>query len=90
MAVLKVYDIGKLGLNIDSDPITLEDQELRLAQNVIRDPLGADAGLRKRPGLAVFNTTSFVDIVLGGIVLPTGTLLTTQGTTVYISRGPKS
>jgi hypothetical protein len=89
MAVLKIYDIGKLGLNIDSDPITLEDQELRLAQNVIRDPLGSDAGLRKRPGLAVFNASSFIDPVLGGIVLPTGSTLTTQGTTIYIGRGPK-
>jgi hypothetical protein len=65
--ILKVYNIGAGGVNVDSDPIALEDQELRLAQNAIRDPLGTDSGLKKRPGLALFNTLSTGGPILGGI-----------------------
>lgn len=68
--ILKVQNIGALGVNVDTDPISMEDAELRLAQNAIRDPLGADSGLRKRPGLLAFNTATAAGVVLGGIGVP--------------------
>jgi hypothetical protein len=87
--ILKVYDIGALGVNVDADPISLDDQELRLAQNAIRDPLGSDSGLRKRPGLLAFNTTSITGSVLGGIGVPFPDLSPAGGTFyLYIGRGP--
>lgn len=88
--ILKIWDIGALGVNVDADPISLQDQELTKAQNAIRDPLGSARGLRKRPGLALFNTTTALGAILGGIVLPVGSLLSSQTVTCYIGRGPKS
>lgn len=88
MAILKVTDIGKLGVNVDSDPISLQDQELRLAQNAIRDPLGADSGLRKRPGQGQFNTAVTVGAVLGGIGVPLVDKSVNGTLTIYIGRGP--
>lgn len=87
-ALLKVADIGALGVNVDSDPLSLEDQELRLAQNVIRDPLGADAGLRKRPGLVAWNTSITAGVILGGIGVPIIDQSTTGTVQLYIGRGP--
>ena len=85
--ILKIVDIGALGVNVDSDPIMLEDTELRKAQNAIRDPLGADSGLRKRPGLDVWNTSTAAGVVLGGIGVPLQDL-TSQGLhIVFIGRG---
>lgn len=68
--VFKLYRLGSMGINVDSDPISLQDQELRLAQNTIRDPLGNDSGVRKRPGLVVFSTSAGSAAVLGGIGVP--------------------
>lgn len=86
--ILKINDIGRLGVNVDSDPISLDDQELRLAQNAIRDPLGSDSGLRKRPGLLAFNTSTLTDSVIGGVGVPL-TNLSSGGTIyLYIGRGP--
>ena len=67
MGIFKVYAFGIQGVNIDSDPISLQDQELRLAQNTISDVLGEDSGVRKRPGLNQFNTEDTGGIILGGI-----------------------
>jgi hypothetical protein len=88
--ILKIYDIGALGVNVDSDPITLDDQEIRLAQNAIRDPLGADSGLRKRPGLGVFNTSLVAGAILGGIGVPLKNLSSSGTVYLYIGRGPTS
>ena len=88
-SILKVTDIGALGVNVDADPISLQDTELRLAQNAIRDPLGADSGLRKRPGLDVWNTSTAGGVVLGGVGVPLQDL-TSQGLhIVYVGRGVK-
>lgn len=77
MPPFTITNLGAGGVNVDSDPINLQDTELRQAQNAIRDPLGADSGLRKRPGLSVFATAT--GAILGGIGVPLQDL-TTQGT----------
>jgi hypothetical protein len=85
--ILKVYDLGALGVNVDSDPIMLDDKELRLAQNAIRDPLGADSGLKKRPGLGAWSTTAASSAILGGIGVPLQDL-TSHGLHIFfIGRG---
>lgn len=86
-ALLKVIDIGALGVNVDADPLSLEDQELRLAQNAIRDPLGADSGLRKRPGLGYWNTAAAEGVILGGISVPVIDSSPAGTVTLYIGRG---
>lgn len=86
-ALLKVVDIGALGVNVDADPLSLEDQELRLAQNAIRDPLGADSGLRKRPGLTYWDLTLLAGPILGGIGVPILDSSPAASINLYIGRG---
>jgi hypothetical protein len=88
MATLKIYSLGSMGINVDSDPISIKDQELRLAQNAIREPLGNDSGLRKRPGLGVFNSSVLAGSVLGGIGVPLQDLSINSHQFIYIGRGP--
>lgn len=88
MANLKVYELGDKGVNVDGDPIAVEDTELMFAQNAIRDPLGAGSGLRKRPGLAAANSNIAGGAVLGGIGVPVINLSTGGLLTIYVGRGP--
>lgn len=85
--LLKVENIGALGINVDVDPIALQDQELRLSQNAIRDPLGADSGLRKRPGLVVWTTSSAAGPIVGGIGVPLQDLTSHGLHIMFIGRG---
>ncbi len=87
MTILKINDIGGMGVNVDVDPINIDDKELRLAQNVIRDPLGADSALRKRPGLGIFNTAVASGAVLGGIGVPLQDLTSHGLHIAFIGRG---
>lgn len=62
---LTVYNLGKLGVEVDKSPIHREDGELTKAQNAIRDPLGSDGGLRKRPGLTKVNAIAAAGSIAG-------------------------
>lgn len=64
---MKVKQLGLFGVNVDKNEHELNDNELRQAQNAIREPLGNISGLANRPGLIAFNTTTLTDPVLGGI-----------------------
>jgi hypothetical protein len=88
--VLKISNLGSMGVNVDSDPLSLQDQELRLAQNAIRDPLGDDSGIKKRPGFAAFNLSLTSGSVLGGIGVPLENLSPNGIQMIYIGRGPTS
>lgn len=55
---LNLYNLGKLGVNVDKSPVHLEDGELTKSQNATRDALGVDGGLRKRPGLSRLNSVA--------------------------------
>lgn len=87
--ILRLYKLESMGVNVDSDPLSLADQELRQAQNAIRDPMEAD-GLRKRPGLAVFSTTPASDVILGGQGIPVSDLSSGGSQFFYIGRAPTS
>lgn len=69
---LSVYNLGQLGVNVDKDPLQLEDGELATAQNVIPNPIG-DGGLVNRHGLVKLNAVAAADTstgILGGIGVP--------------------
>lgn len=66
---LKVMNMGDAGVNVDKNPLELGGNELRQAQNAIRNPLGTGAGFRKRPGFAQFNDES-QNPIYGGITIP--------------------
>ena len=90
--ILSIYKVGWQGVNVDCDPLVLDDEEVRQAQNAIHDPLSV-GGLRKRPGLAQFNLPSnFIiggagsPVILGGIGIPLANLSTTSATYIYIGR----
>lgn len=68
---ISAYNIGSLGVNVDKSAIHLEDGELPSAQNAIRDRIGQDGALRKRPGLVAFNgSAASGGSISGGIGLP--------------------
>jgi hypothetical protein len=88
--VLRLFDLGSKGVNVDDDPLALADQEYLRTQNVISDPLLA-GGLSKRPGFAFFSTRVLSGPILGGIGLPFSDLSPTSALfTIYIGRGPFS
>lgn len=69
--ILKNYVLGLGGVNVDDNPLMLDDSELQRAQNAVHDPTGAHRkGLRKRPGLERFNTVPLTGPILGGIAAP--------------------
>ena len=72
MGHLSVYNLGKLGVNVDKSPVHLDDGELTKAQNAIHDPIGGvDGALKNRPGLVKYNSSTFGSVsVLGGVNLP--------------------
>lgn len=88
--MLRVYNLGKLGVNVDKSPIHLQDGELTKAQNAIREPLGVEGGLKNRPGLRTFNANPANGTVLGGIGVPLADLTTGGKHFIYLGRGPGS
>ena len=72
MPPLTQYDLGKLGVNVDSSPIHKLDGELSRAQNAIRNTKGVDGGITNRGGYSNLNGTATGGSVLGGIGVPLG------------------
>ncbi len=85
---LVVRNMGLQGVNVDNNPLDLEDNQLTQAQNAVSDPVSGASSLRKRPGLVSFNSPLLSSDVLGGSSVP-GPNLSTGGTvTLYVGRGP--
>ena len=70
MPVIKLYNFGAKGVNVDASDLHMEDGELRKAQNVIHNLLGKMGGITNRPGLTRFNASAAAGSVLGGIGVP--------------------
>lgn len=83
MAVIDVKNMGLKGVNVDKDPLELAPEELRQAQNAINN---SNAALRKRPGLAQFNTTDNDGFVMGGTTVPLVDF-TSGFSILYLGRG---
>ena len=83
---INIFNLGSLGVNVDKSALHLEDGELSKAQNAIRDGIGQDGAIRKRPGLVKYSA-DVTGSVLGGIGVPLALL--TGGTvtrTTYWAR----
>lgn len=70
MDPIRVYNLGDEGVVVDPSPIHNKDGQFAKAQNAIRDPLGLDHGLHKRPGLVKAFSNAAAGSVLGGIGVP--------------------
>lgn len=89
MADLIVFNLGQKGVNVDKDPLVMDPAELRKAQNIIPEPLGAEIGVTNRPGLLEFNTEVANGRILGGASVPLQAIAT--GTRfMWLGRGPTS
>jgi hypothetical protein len=84
---IKINKLGYAGVNVDKNPLELDDQELRQSQNTIA-PLKTGAGIRKRPGYTPFLDFIITDSldILGGAPLPFGDTWTLN-TRIYLGRG---
>ncbi len=91
MATMKVYGIGALGVNVDTDPFSLDDRECIKLQNAINYPLGV---LANRPGFASVNLEAAPGAILGGVGVPAlaGSSGGEGGGTrlMFLGRGPLS
>jgi len=85
---LVVEAIGIRGVNVDKNPLELDNSELTHAQNCVSDSSTGRSTIRKRPGLIAFNLTDTIGVVLGGIEVPLLNLSTNGNVAVYIARGP--
>lgn len=86
---LIVRQWGQRGVNVDLNPLELDESDLLHAQNAIADESSGRSSIRKRPGLIAFTTSSTAGSVLGGVDLPLRDL--NSGTRfVYVGRGPTS
>lgn len=88
MQILTNYSLGAKGVNVDVSNLHMDDTELRLAQNVIKDPLNSDGAINNRPGLINFNSEAGAGLILGGIGIPLLNL-STGSHLFYIGRGTK-
>lgn len=64
---INIKTLGRAGVNVDKDPLELAPDELTQAQNAIHEPLGANAGIKSRPGLVAFTVSAAAASILGGV-----------------------
>jgi hypothetical protein len=82
--------MGQRGVNVDNNPLDLEDDQLTRSQNAVTDPASGASTLRKRPGFAAFTASLSGSNILGGSPLP-GPNSSSGGTvSLYIGRSPSS
>lgn len=67
---LNVYGLGSQGVNVDKNPLQLEDGELTKAQNAIHDPTGSMGSVRKRKGRIKVNSGAAAGAIKGAIGVP--------------------
>lgn len=70
MPVIKLYNFGEKGVNVDSSDLHMQDGEVRRSQNMINNTLGFGGGITNRPGLERFNATAAAGAILGGVGVP--------------------
>ncbi len=73
MAKISVFTMGHTGVVIDPNPLEpgVPADALAIAKNAVQDPRSGRGGaVRKRPGLAKFNSAYAGGAILGGIPMP--------------------
>ncbi len=83
------FALGQSGVNVDKSDLHIADEEVRQAQNAIRDPLGVEGGLKNRPGLVKFNSVAGNALVLGGISVPQLNLSSGGSRFFFVGKGSK-
>ncbi len=63
-SILKVFGIGQNGINVSSDALHVDDNDVVVAQNAIFYGSGESGGLAKRGGLRIMNSTALNGAVL--------------------------
>ena len=74
--LLNIFNLGSHGVNVDKNPVQLEDGELTKSQNAIHDPTGSMGGIRKRPGLVKVNSSAVSGSVFGITNVPLAPITT--------------
>lgn len=85
MPTKKVYGIGQLGVNTDTDPWSIADQECRRMQNALHNPVGV---LANRPGFSHANDVPADAAITGGVGVPLGNRSPSGTRFLFIGRGP--
>lgn len=67
---LAVYNLGDMGIDVDTTPLHQSDGELINAQNAMFDVAGNKGGLRKRFGLTKLNSGSLSGAIMGAFDIP--------------------
>lgn len=80
-----ISGIGRLGVNTDADPFSIDDQECVKMQNAINNPLGV---LTNRPPFTSFNGLAAAGAVVGGVGVPLANLSRSGTRFFFIGRGP--
>jgi hypothetical protein len=71
MATLRLYNLGTLGVNVDTDNLHVPAGSFRSAQNLRRASSDTAAeSIINRSGLRNLNSVVMSGSVLGGVVLP--------------------
>lgn len=72
MATLRVYNLDKIGVDVDSDNLHAPTGGFRRAQNIHRNPILTQAGsIVSREGLVNLNAITLgAGPVLGGVTIP--------------------
>lgn len=86
MGVVKIRTLGLKGVNVDKNPLVLDEDEVQQAQNFVSEQLGNVAGVVNRPGLVAFSEDGG-DAVLGGVGLVTAATGLSINGVLFLGRG---
>ena len=87
MGPMPLFDLGKGGVDIDTNPMELDPTTLLSSQNAAYDQ-GAGRGLMNRPGFNSLNDVAAAGSVLGGIGVPFLNESTSGLHFLFLGRGP--
>lgn len=65
-AKINVYNVGAEGVDVVDSPVHVADGALLHAQNAQLAPIELEEGVRKRDGLAKFNSSAAAGTILAG------------------------
>ncbi len=68
--ILKVYNIGSLGIDLVNSPIHVPDTALLNAQNAQTSPDDAEMAIKKRDGMVKINSNAAAGTILALLNVP--------------------
>lgn len=70
MRILKVYNIGSIGIDLVNSPVHVEETALLSCQNAQISPHDSELAIRKRDGIAKINTVAAAGALRAVINIP--------------------